>query len=91
MAPPAAVTRATAAYLEAEDAIAAWVDDCCTRDASAWETRDALFSSWKLWTESAGEYCGSAKRFYQALEARGFNPERRSHGRGFASLKIGCG
>jgi putative DNA primase/helicase len=80
LAPPAAVTGATAAYLEAEDAIAAWVDDCCARDANAWEMRAELFSSWKLWTESAGEYCGSAKRFYQALEARGFNPERRRQG-----------
>ena len=26
------VTDATAAYLEAEDALAAWIDDCCERD-----------------------------------------------------------
>jgi putative DNA primase/helicase len=27
--PPEAVTAATAAYLEAEDAMAAWIEDCC--------------------------------------------------------------
>src|SRR5215212_1033436 len=31
LAPPEVVTTATAAYLEAEDALAAWLDDCCTR------------------------------------------------------------
>ena len=76
LAPPAAVTGATAAYLEAEDAVAAWIDDCCTRDVSAWETRAPLFASWKLWAEGAGEYCGPAKRFYQALEARGFTARK---------------
>ncbi len=30
--PPQAVLDATAAYLEAEDAIAAWIDERCERD-----------------------------------------------------------
>jgi hypothetical protein len=29
--PPEAVTSATAAYLEAEDALAAWIEDCCDK------------------------------------------------------------
>jgi len=37
LAPPKAVTDATAAYLKAEDATAAWIDDCCDRDPQAWE------------------------------------------------------
>ena len=90
LAPPAAVTDATAAYLEAEDASPPGSRIAATRDAGAWETRDALFASWKLWAEGAGEYCGAAKRFYQALEARGFHHEKRHGGkRGFAGLKIG--
>ena len=32
LSPPVAVTAATAAYLDAEDAIAAWMDECCQRD-----------------------------------------------------------
>jgi putative DNA primase/helicase len=35
LAPPEAVARATAAYLESEDAIAVWLEDCCQRDPQA--------------------------------------------------------
>jgi putative DNA primase/helicase len=31
LCPPRVVTEATAAYLEAEDALAAWIEDCCER------------------------------------------------------------
>lgn len=89
LAPPAAVRDATAVYLESEDAIAAWIEDCCDRDANAWAKRGDLFASWKLWTEGAGEHCGAAKRFYQNLEARDFTPHRQRTGeRGFLGLKI---
>ena len=84
------MTGATNAYLESEDAVAAWIDECCARDAGAWAARTDLFASWRLWTEGAGEHCGAAKRFYQALEARGFSAERRKYGRGFVGLKIGA-
>src|SRR5205085_5861280 len=43
LAAPPAVTSATAAYLEAEDAVAAWIDDRCERDPNAWERTAALF------------------------------------------------
>jgi hypothetical protein len=36
--PPAAVADATAAYLEAEDAVAAWMTECCERASQEWET-----------------------------------------------------
>src|SRR5262249_48930717 len=42
--PPSVVTDATAAYLEAEDAIAAWMDDCCQRDPQAWAQTSRLFA-----------------------------------------------
>ena len=37
LAPPEVVTAATAAYLDAQDSIAAWLDECCDRDPNAWE------------------------------------------------------
>ena len=89
LAPPAAVKDASAAYLAAEDAVAAWIDDCCERNADAWTKRADLFASWKLWAESNGEYIGAAKRFYQNLEARGFTPHRRTaEGRIFLGLRV---
>lgn len=88
LCPPRAVVEATAAYLDAEDALAAWVDDCCVCDPGAWSTSSALFASWKVWAEHAGEFVGSAKRFGQNLEARGYQSVRRMTGRGFQGLMI---
>ena len=81
--PPAAVTDATAAYLAAEDATGAWMDECCERDPSAWAANSTLFASWTVWAAKAGEPIGSQKRFVQSLEARGLEPRREKSIRGF--------
>jgi putative DNA primase/helicase len=88
LAPPEAVQKATAAYLESEDALTAWIDERCTRSPDAWETKAALFSSWKAWAEKSGEFAGSSKRFGQTLEDRGFQPHRTGRGRGFYGLAL---
>jgi putative DNA primase/helicase len=88
LAPPARVTSATAAYLEAEDVITAWIDECCERDPKAWERSGGLFASWTAWAQKAGEEPGSQKRFSQRLEARGIESLRKSEGRGFVGLKL---
>jgi len=86
--PPAAVTAATSAYLEAEDAIAAWLEECCERDLVAWERTGSLFASWTAWAEAAGEYVGSQRRFAERLEARGITAERKHKGRGFCGVRL---
>ena len=86
--PPEPVRKATAAYLESEDALAAWLEECCTLEADAWEMKTDLFSSWKAWADSSGEFAGSSKRFWQTLEARGFHPHRKGAGKGFLGLKV---
>ena len=88
LAPPDAVTSATAAYLEAEDALTAWLDEVGTRDVNAWETTKALFTSWKAWADNAGEHPGTMKRFVQNLETRGLTAERQRHARGFRGLRL---
>ncbi len=55
LAPPETVTAATKAYLEAQDAIAAWLDECCETSPNAWERSAVLFGSWKAWAERSGE------------------------------------
>ena len=45
LAAPPAVIDATAAYLEAEDALAAWMEDQCERDANAWTRSTDLFAA----------------------------------------------
>jgi putative DNA primase/helicase len=87
--PPSIVTEATTAYLEAEDAIAAWIDDECSLDANTFTTTTILFASWSQWADASGEYVGSTKRFIAALETRGFTSARKNYGRGFIGLKVG--
>ena len=89
LAPPPAVQAATANYLDAEDAIAAWLDETGLRDVNAWEATKTLFGSWKTWADNAGERAGTMKRFVQNLEARGLTPERRTQARGFRGFRIG--
>jgi putative DNA primase/helicase len=88
LAPPPAVRDATAAYLEAEDAVGAWIEECCQCGPQAWASRSTLFVDWSRWATIAGEYVGSQRRFMQALETRGFVPERKRTGRGFAGIEL---
>ena len=85
--PPEIVKEATALYFEAEDAIAAWIEECCERDPQAWAARDALYASWTAWALKAGEPVGSPKKLVQALEAR-LSPSAQTRGRGFSGLKV---
>jgi putative DNA primase/helicase len=90
LAPSPAVTAATAAYLEQQDAIAAWIDEKCERDPNAWERSASLFANWKAWTDSSGEPAGDLKRFRDRLEARGIQHKRESHGgrAGYLGLRL---
>jgi putative DNA primase/helicase len=87
LCPPRVVTEATAKYLEAEDATATWLEDCCER-AEAFTTSSCLFKSWSDWATANGEYVGSIKRLVAALEARDFTPARTMHGRGFTGINL---
>jgi putative DNA primase/helicase len=86
--PPRAVTAATDQYFEGEDAIAQWIEDRCERAGEAFEASAALFSSWKSWAASSGEYVGGIKRFSQSLESHGLRPIRKPQARGFIGLRL---
>lgn len=92
LAPPNAVTSATDAYMESEDALSVWIEEDCIRDANAWERTTTLYAAWKAWAEKSGEYVGSVKRFLQALEKRendGIVYKRdKQKGRGFRGLAL---
>ena len=69
---PEAVTRATEEYLRSEDAIATWMEECCTIGPNESSFSSAFFMSWKAWADRAGEFAGSQKSLSQALTDRGF-------------------
>lgn len=88
LAPPEAVTKATAEYLSAEDTVGSWIDDRCKRDPNAWTSSTALYSDWKAWADASSEPAGSSKTFTQKLVDRGFSPHRLNSGRGFRGLRL---
>jgi phage/plasmid-associated DNA primase len=49
--PPAAVREATEEYLQAEDTMSIWLDECCELVPSAFTTSTVLYGSWKAWAE----------------------------------------
>jgi putative DNA primase/helicase len=80
--PPKAVVEATKAYLESEDALAAWIEDCCELSPSKFEPVGLLFASWRKWAHANGEKkIDNQKDFGRALDSRGIEPQRRGKGR----------
>jgi putative DNA primase/helicase len=91
LAPPEAVTVATEAYLEAQDTFSDWFEECCARDANAWERAMTLFASWKGWAERSGQYVGDAKMFRARLERYDgieHKPERDTKRAGFRGVRL---
>lgn len=87
---PAVVETATKEYFTAEDALARWLEERTQKRDGAWESATVLFSNWKEWAESGGEFVGSQKRFSEALAASGFAQVRRGSAgqRGFDGIRL---
>jgi hypothetical protein len=91
LCPPKAVTDATESYLESEDVLGEWLNECCIRDPNAWESSTALFSSWKGWAVGREEWIGSETTFSAKLEDRGEFKKRKNKEqtkRGFTGLRL---
>jgi putative DNA primase/helicase len=86
--PPQIVTEATDAYLEAEDGVSAWIEECCQRDPSAFSSSTNLFASWNEWAGNHGEYVGTVRKLSSTLESKNFQPDRSNKARGFRGLRI---
>ena len=61
------MTKATDDYFADENAVAAWMAECCVLAADYEETLQILFTSWQSWAEANGEYVGSRRRLAQRL------------------------
>jgi putative DNA primase/helicase len=88
LSPPEAVKAATHEYLSAEDAIAAWISDCCERAPSAFEATTHLYESFTAWAERSGEFAGSRKHFRQKLILQNLAEKNNGFARGFTGLRI---
>jgi putative DNA primase/helicase len=90
LASPEAVREATTEYLEAEDALGRWIEECCwMNDPSVFTKSAALFASWKGWAEANGEQVGTQKRFSVSLAAKPrITKDRIESARGFYGIKL---
>src|SRR6516164_2086059 len=88
LAPPPIVTEATAEYLQDEDALSAWMDECCERDPKAKALATELFESYSQWANRAGEQATSLKKFSQKLLDRGFERQREMTGRYYLRIRL---
>jgi phage/plasmid-associated DNA primase len=91
LAAPEKVMAATAEYLEAQDAIAAWIADRADIDINHFETAAALWKSWIEWADNTGEFQGKRKEFVARLENRaGVHRTRQGKAQdlGFAGLSL---
>ncbi len=76
---PEKISRATDDYLEAEDTILAWLDECTERcDSHA--TSSSLYFNYKEWCTANGEHAWSHKAFSSALANKGFAPGKGGRG-----------
>jgi putative DNA primase/helicase len=86
--PPQVVTEATKAYLEAEDAVSAWLEECCERDPNHSATLQELFGSWSAWATKNGERIGTTKNLANTLENKGLQRYRRAAARGHSGVRV---
>jgi putative DNA primase/helicase len=85
--PPAVVAAATQAYLESQDLLPQWLNECCEIGKQFEEQASELYKSWTKWCEANGEKPGSHKKFGEKLEAR-FARTRSKASRGYEGLRL---
>jgi putative DNA primase/helicase len=66
LSPPEVVTAATGAYLDAEDAIACWLEEECILGPNRSESRKSLFASWKTGLSDPASMSGARRRSCRA-------------------------
>lgn len=89
LSPPAIIRQATDEYLTNEDAMAAWITECCERDASTFTSASDLFNSWTAWAGRNGEVPLTMRKFSERLETcPGVKSHRTKNARGFIGLRV---
>lgn len=69
---PKIVEDATQEYLDGEDSLGKWIISRCEIDDVSTCEVSRAYKAYKTYTEAAGEFVISQKRFVQQMEARGF-------------------
>ena len=83
---PARVLSATDQYIEQEDTLGAWIDECCERSGTS--EGKTLYENYRKWCDAQGEKAWSRKSWSSAMFDRGFQPHRTEFARGFSGIKL---
>ena len=90
--PPPAVREATEIYMNAQDKIGRWIEDCCTVGPNNWCSTAELWRSYEQWAKDHNEYVGTQRAFSDALGNRegiqGGDRARLSGVRGFEGIVV---
>lgn len=85
--PPDAVRDATNTYLETEDALGQWLEECCERSAK--EEGSRLYGNYRAWCDKNSEHAWSRRAWSNALVERNFLLKKGAHGaRMFEGLSL---
>jgi P4 family phage/plasmid primase-like protien len=88
LAAPPCVSDATQRYLEGEDSVQAWLDDCCTIGPNLTAAKADVRNSWTKWCEHTRTPPGGRNELTDKIEQKGFVSDKGTAGkrcfRGFA-------
>ena len=85
---PSCVESAIASYRDNNDWLGHFLEDCCVIDTQCHEKSGELYSAYRAYATSAGEYVRSTTDFYTAIEQRGFIRHRTNKGVTVYGLKL---
>jgi putative DNA primase/helicase len=85
LSPGERIIAATEQYVEAEDILGQWLEECCERSGQA-EGR-TLFEVYKKWCETQGEQVWTRRSWSNAMIDRGFAQVRTASFRGYAGVR----
>lgn len=87
LAPPEAVRDATALYLDTEDILLQWIEECCVQSGDTPNSKP-LYQSFCDWCIANGETPWKKKTWTSALVDKGCTPTRTSIMRGLRGIKL---
>lgn len=89
--PPARVQSAIDSYMEQNNWIQHFVDECCEVDSMYYEKSGELYQEYRNYCNRTGDYPRSTSSFSNALLSLGFDKMRNSQGVIFRGLRIKTG
>ena len=85
---PDVVKRHTADYMEGQDIIGAWIEECTAQLPGAFAANGSLYDSYSEFCREQGEPPVSSRTLTEQLELRGWRRGRSKAARGFDGVRI---